>query len=196
MKEMFNILIRHNMTPNRFYVLWSMKEQVTTPYVNTDLELKLLKRDGYVLENNKISSEGKSLIKEVEAYFKIIKSKTSAKIMGEDFKKNMETYNEIFPNIRYKQTKKRARSAISNIEPAFRWFFKNHDYEWETIFAATKMYIKEKRQVNWDYARTSQYFIRKQQPDKTWESPLADFCESILSGEEDMNTNHFKEKVF
>ena len=43
--------------------------------------------------------------------------------------------------------------------------------------------------------RNSQYFIRKQSVDKTWESSLADWCLMIEDGIDEQDT-HFKDKVF
>jgi hypothetical protein len=42
--------------------------------------------------------------------------------------------------------------------------------------------------------RTSQYFVRKQNSDKTWDSDLATYCELINSGVDEVN-NYFKERV-
>jgi hypothetical protein len=57
----------------------------------------------------------------------------------------------------------------------FRWFFQNHDYSWETIFKAAKIYRNEQLEDNNDkYLKTSQYFIRKNE-----ESRLADYCYSV-----------------
>jgi hypothetical protein len=42
--------------------------------------------------------------------------------------------------------------------------------------------------------RTSQYFIRKQNTDKTWDSDLATYCELIISGEDEV-IDYFKERV-
>jgi len=43
--------------------------------------------------------------------------------------------------------------------------------------------------------RTSQYFIRKQGSDKTYDSELANYCDMLLNGSEDPSQTHFKEKV-
>jgi hypothetical protein len=43
--------------------------------------------------------------------------------------------------------------------------------------------------------QTSQYFIRKQSSDKTWNSTLADYCEIIESGEDIIDNSHFSENV-
>jgi hypothetical protein len=42
--------------------------------------------------------------------------------------------------------------------------------------------------------KNSQYFIRKQNTDKSWDSELADYCEIILQGEQE-EPNHFSDNV-
>ena len=166
MEEMFKILIRNNLPPNRFYMLWSVKEGVTAPLINAELEYKILKRDGWILEDGKISAEGKRVIKQAEAYFKVKKKKTSTQLMGNNFEENIKKYNELFPKIKF-PSGKAARSALGNLESAFRWFFQNYEYDWDLIFKATNVYLDEREAENWNYSRNSQYFVRKQNADKT-----------------------------
>ena len=42
--------------------------------------------------------------------------------------------------------------------------------------------------------RTSQYFIRKQNVDKTWESELANYCE-LINNNPDVDVVYFKDQV-
>lgn len=195
MDEMFKILIRNNITPNQFYVLWSIDQGTTTPTVNYKAELRLLRRYEWVDVDGKLTEKAKSIIRQVEAYFKVRKKKTSQQIMGDDFSDNITKYVELFPKIKFPSGKP-ARSAKKNLETAFRWFFENYDFSWETILKATGMYLDEKERDNWNYAQTSQYFIRKQNSDKTWGSALADYCQLVEDGGEDLDSNPFKEKVF
>jgi hypothetical protein len=44
--------------------------------------------------------------------------------------------------------------------------------------------------------RTSQYFIRKQSADKTYDSELANYCDMITNGETGIDDKHFSDKVF
>ena len=195
MKEMFNILIRNKLTPNRFYVLWAINQKLTTPLVNTEAELRILKRENWLSEDNKLTNSSKKLIKEIESHFKVIRKKSSTDLMGDGFLDNIKKFNLIYPNKKL-PSGQAARSAISNLESAFRWFFANNEFSWDTIFKATTQYINERERQNWNFTRKSQYFVRKQYPDKTWDSLLADFCTHIESGGENYDTNHFKEKVF
>ena len=55
-------------------------------------------------------------------------------------------------------------------------------------------YIEEYKLKNYEYMRTSQYFIRKQNADKSFESDLATYCDMLNEGSSD-EENIFKEKV-
>ena len=74
-------------------------------------------------------------------------------------------------------------------------FLKTFDYNWETVIKATAMYVDEYETSNYLYMQTSQYFIRKQAADKSWNSTLSDYCEIVLSGNDTSQGNHFSENV-
>jgi len=191
--EIYKILLRKSLTPNQFYVLYCMKENVTSNGVNISQELRKLKRDGWILGENKLSAQSLQLIKEIEGYFKVGKKKTNKEIMGDDFTTNLKLYNETFIRERL-PSGKAARSALGNIEPAFRWFFQNFEYDWETVLKATQLYVREYSNKK-QYQSSSQYVIRKQQTDKTWVSILADYCEIVESGEDMSQERVFATKV-
>ena len=71
----------------------------------------------------------------------------------------------------------------------------NHTYDWETVLMATKKYLDEYEANGYKYMRTSQYFIRKQEPDRSWSSELANYCDMYLNGTDSGNDYVFKEKV-
>ena len=58
-------------------------------------------------------------------------------------------------------------------------------YDWDTIFLATQKYISEYESKNFEYMRTAQYFIRKQNLDKSWDSDLATYCEFLKDNPDD-----------
>ena len=132
-------------------------------------------------------------MEEIEGYFKKSKKKTSKDLMGDSFLDNIKVYNEIFPNKKL-SSGKYARVNPKTLENAFRWFFEIYDYSWDVILQATNKYVDDYEIRRFEYMRTSQYFVRKQNIDKTWDSDLATYCDIILSGSEE-DTNYFKENV-
>lgn len=179
MEEIFNKLIEKELTPNNFYVLYCIKNN-TKPnnFVSSSLAVTKLKQEGWLDENLQLTSKSIIFTTEIDGYFKKAKKKTTKDLLGDNFTNNIKTYVEIFPN-RKLSSGKYARVNPKNLENSFRWFFENYEYDWNMIFKATKKYIYDYSLKNYEYMRTSQYFIRKQNTDKTYDSELADYCNMI-----------------
>jgi len=179
MEEIFNKLIKEELTPNSFYVLYSICNKIKPyKYVNSSLEVTKLKQEGWLEEDLSLSSKSIIFITEIDGFFKKAKKKTTKDLLGNNFTDNIQKYVEIFPN-RKLSSGKYARVNPKNLENSFRWFFENYDYDWDMIFKAAKKYIYDYSLKNYEYMRTSQYFIRKQNTDKTYDSELADYCNMI-----------------
>jgi hypothetical protein len=153
------------------------------------LELRNLVANQWLTPDNKLTPKSISLIDATEKLFSIQKKKTSNILMGKGHKENISKYRDMFPNIKL-PTGKAARAAVGNLEVAFRWFFEHFEYDWETIFVATARYINKHQKVEWQYMRTSQYFIRKDNL-----SDLADYCEIVLTGGDDEEERRHSVKV-
>jgi len=195
MDEIFNLLIKNNLSPNQLYILYCIKHKIkTNDFVNDALEVKRLQSSSWLGAD--LTLEGKSIIllQDLDGYFKTSKKKTSTSVMAENFMENIETYLDIFPKFKL-PSGKYARSDKKNLENNFKWFFESHSYSWETILDATRKYVDEYEVNGFKYMRTSQYFIRKQGSDKTYDSELANYCDMLLNGGEDPTQTHFKERV-
>ena len=194
MKEIYQIMLKNEISPNQVYLLDCIKENISSPLINVSLELRNLRKKGFIDGNNKLKNKAEKLLKDIRSYYEVNKEKTSKIILGDNFYENILIYRELFPVGRL-PSKKPARSSPKNLEVAFRWFFKNFDYNWETVIKATAMYVDEYETSNYLYMQTSQYFIRKQAADKSWNSTLSDYCEIVLSGNDTSQGNHFSENV-
>lgn len=196
--QIFNLISIQNLTPNQFYLLYCIRENVQSIGLNLHQELRVLNIGGFIhqdqAQNITISEKGHLLLSEVESYFKVQKKKTSTAIMGSDFAQKLVEYNELFPKMKL-PSGKLARAAVRNLETNFKWFFENHQYSWEIILKATAAYVDEFERKNWNYMRTSMYFIKKQDTDKSINSELADYCAMIESGGRVEPENHFSDKV-
>ena len=173
MIEIFNIFIQKKITPNQFYLLYSLKENVSPVGINLHVELRVLINDGWIthlervtLPRYELTPLSIDLIQQVETLFKTQKKKNNIQVLGDNYTENIEKYLLIFPKIKLPSGKP-ARTDKRNVETAFKWFFENHDYTWEVIFESTERYVAEFEKKNYLYMQTSQYFIRKQQSDKT-----------------------------
>lgn len=198
MMQMFNLISIQNLTPNQFYLLYCIRENVQSIGINLHQELRGLTVGGFIHQNEAevitISEKGNLLLSEVESYFKLQKKKTSTAIMGADFTEKLLQYNELFPKMKL-PSGKLARAAERNLETNFKWFFENYKYSWDIILKATAAYVDEYERRNWNFMRTSMYFIKKQEKDHSITSDLADYCAMIQSGGSVDTPNHFSDKV-
>lgn len=194
MQEVFNKLMRAGLTPNAFYVLYCMHYKIIPDKsVNASLEVARLKSGNYLTENLELSGDSLKFIQEIEGYFKKSKKKTSKTLMGDEFLENIKTYNECFPATKL-PSGVYARVNVKSLENAFRWFFEEFDYSWEVVIQATEKYVEEYSINRYNYMRNSQYFIRKQNTDKTWDSTLATYCDMISQDDYEPPV-FFKEKI-
>ena len=185
MTEIFTKIIENRLTPNTFYVLYCIKENIIPDkFINKELECTRLKNDLWITNNLELTSKSIIFIAEIEGYFKKSKKLTSKELMGDNFMLNIQAYVNIFPNKKL-SSGKYARVPAKNLESGFRWFFETYDYDWETIFQATQKYVGEYESKNYEYMRTAQYFLRKQNVDKSWDSDLATYCEYLKDSPDD-----------
>jgi hypothetical protein len=185
MKEIFKKLADMGITPNAFYILDCVKEGIVpNTYVKASLEVTRLIRDNWLTQDLELTDKSVIFTTEIDGYFKRSKKKTSIDLLGHNFMQNIEAYVHIFPNKKL-SSGKYARVPAKNLESGFRWFFETYDYDWETIFQATQKYVGEYESKNYEYMRTAQYFLRKQNVDKSWDSDLATYCEYLKDSPDD-----------
>ena len=200
MKEILDQITNSSLSPNQYYLLHCIKDGTAPICINTHLELRALELGQWIIPQQDaaplLTAKAEVILKEVDSHFGKSKKKISAKVVEPDFLDNCKKYNELIPNIKTPYGKY-ARASVANIEIAFKWFFSIHDYSWETILKATKAYVQEceKTSPSYKFLQTSQYFIRRQESDKSWRCELANWCTAVESGADFDNNNHFKDKV-
>lgn len=199
--EMFHMISEKNLTPNQFYLLCCLKENTASQNINLHVDLRSLIINGFVKDISDTSGKryelqptAISFIEKVNGFFRLHKKKTSNQAMGKGYEDKIQDYLNVFPKMKL-PSGKAARTDKKNVEVAFKWFFENHEYSWETIIQATTLYVDEYRRNNYKYMQTSQYFVRKMMSDRTWSSELANWCSNVESGDIDNEQDYFSEKV-
>lgn len=201
MMDMFGLITNQGLTPNQFYLLYFIKEGVSPVHVNIHQEVRAVIAKGFLRDNT--TAEGiqyellppaHTLIDQVESFFRVSKKKTNNQIMGTGYQEKVQEYLEVFPKMLL-PSGKAARSDKKNVETALKWFIENYEYSWDVILKASKLYVGEYELKNFLYMQTSQYFIRKQNADKSWASELANVCARVESGDIQHKQNYFSEKV-
>ena len=194
MVDIFNRLIKEDLMPNTYYVLHCLKEKVIpNKFVNKDLEISRLKSGNWLNDDLVLTAKSIIFTEEINSFFKKTKKKTVSALMGDDYIDRMLDYLEIFPN-RKLNSGKPARVNVKNLEGAFKWYFETYDYSLEIILKATEKYVSEYELKRYEYMRNSQYFIRKQNLDKSFESDLATYCELVISGADEVPT-YFRDNI-
>lgn len=187
MKALFDELSKSGITPNAFYILWCIYNKEKPSLQKINLELRSLVAGGYLHDDYIVSIKGISLLALGES-----QPMTPSPMSSMD--DNCDKFLNIFPKGKLPSGKP-ARVNKKNIEESFKWFFKNYTYDWDTILRATFYYIETYEKANYMYMKNSQYFIRKQNTDKSWDSELANYCEIIINGEDEDTSTHFSDNV-
>lgn len=177
MIDLFETIVSVGLTPNEAYLLFSINEKIQPKYVNVHQELRGLKEKGWIEGEYTLTEKSLQFVKE----FGTVKNKKKLPAQLEDprFLEYVKEFVEIFPKLTIPTSGKPARSNVKDLAGAFKWFFANHQYSWEQVMDATRNYVSHFESKNWYYMSTSQYFVRKQQNDKSVVSILADYCEQL-----------------
>lgn len=179
MVRLFTEIINDELTPNGLYFLMIVTEGTGVKGINYHLEKRLLETAGFI-ENNKITAKGHQAIEKYKKIYKEAFSKSSKKkkSFSPQDEEMIYQYRELFPKGMLPSGSP-ARQAYKELEKKFNWFFINYDYNWDTIIAATKLYINKYQQENYMYMKTSGYFILKNEKGVEV-STLATYCDMVL----------------
>jgi hypothetical protein len=195
MWELFQKILKANLTPNQSLILFGMKQGISLKQT-TQQDKDILVEEGYLVKKDSLytmTPQAKLLIVQLDNYFIKAKKKTDSQLMGKNFVDKINNYREIFPAKKLPSGKP-ARNNVKALGEAFRWFFETYDHTWEEVDKATRMYVNEYRDADYMYMQTSHYFICKQDKHRVKHSTLADYCDMIIEGVS-TEDDHFKEKV-
>lgn len=182
MEQLLKILLKNNITPDQFFCMVSLNDQINYPGINYEKECQVLMNKGFVTydEGYKLASRGKGFLFSVEKLFKKSKVKTEP---TPEFVNKIKSYVDLFPI--GKQGSQPIRCSAKSIVDRFQWFFSEFDYTWEEVLGATEAYIKACESNGYKYIRTAKNFVKKDENvgARTVSSILADWCESVRNDE-------------
>jgi hypothetical protein len=190
MKKFFETISLKNLNPNQIYLLYCIKECREPDNINVYVDARALKSMGYIDKDLFLTDSGKSLLQELDSFFKA-KAPKKEFVLDDDF---VSSYLELWPSVKL-PSGKYAKSDKKNIISNLKWFFENYSYSHSTVLKATAAYIDEYAANNYKYMRTSQYFIRKSDTDKSVSSELANYCSLIDDNDYKPPTTDFEDKV-
>lgn len=187
MEKLFNHILKHGLTPNGLYLLYNMREKVSTILINHTVELAKLLAGGWITQNKELTSKATDLLVEVEAYFKKTRAKVQKAVLGADCRPYVEQYRSLWP-AGLLPSGSPGRQSVPKLTDAFEWFFQNYpEYaDWNLILTVAEKYVSLFADQEYRGLRTSKYFIQKQDPlTKKFSSDLADYCGLYLDNEEE-----------
>lgn len=196
MWEFFNAMSKHGISPNECLFLFGINKKITSSYLQGNESVNLIKKGLIKLGDDKffyLTLEGKNIVKHLNVLYTKKMKHSDIELLGKNFKEMVNKYREIFPAKKL-PSGKLARNNVKTLIENFRWFFSTYEHKWEDILKATKMYVDEYSKTEYQYMKTSQYFISKQDKHKIKISELADYCDMAKEGLQN-NDDHFKEKV-
>lgn len=198
MWEFFNKIQSYDISPNECLYLFSLREKITPSRLKNEFNQiqTILLDKGLIKSKDNIyvlSEAGERVVRDLQVFYTKKSKQTNIQLMGEQFKNMVTQYRELFPKKKL-PSGKLARNNVNTLIDNFRWFFSEFDYSWEEVLKATRQYVKEYRNKDWQYMKTSQYFISKQDKHRVKVSELADYCDMIRDGVQ-ISDDHFKDKV-
>ncbi len=177
MEKIFKKIVNYGMTPNQLYVLYCISKGVEPVNVNLHVETRPLKKSGMIDKTTlMITPLGMDVLNDVQK--DDVKPASKKPVVETDM---ILMYLELWPRIKLPSGKP-ARSDKRNIETKFKWFFANYSYSWDMVLKATQMYVEEYEAKGYKFMRTSEYFIRKSDSDKSVQSELANYCSLLDLG--------------
>lgn len=184
MKKLFEFLIANKITPNGFFTLFTLSQQLGyTGYIRSDLEINKLEKELFVKKNDitqryEVTSKGIVLLKEAER----LMSRVKKTIVTKEWDEKIVQYNELFPKGKRNDSTVGYRRNPKELKDTFIWFFdKYSEYNWDDVLEITKKYI-DSFGDDYTYLQNAKYFIKKSDVNKTISSTLADLIYNVREG--------------
>jgi hypothetical protein len=183
MRELFQLFKDNELTPNGYYVLHCIENNVIMDLnLAYSTEMHRLKLQGFLDEKSNLTEKGIMVLNQIN---KVEPKKTNKEAITADFKSNLLKYRELFPTT--KEAGRPVRSTLVDLEPRMQWFFRTYtEYTWDMVLNATQKYI-ESQSGDYRYCMTSAYFIKKDDKNRSTLSTLATWCEAENDEQPDSN---------
>lgn len=174
-----------------------MKKEIKTPEEFFEENFKGLK-DVMIQDENIYLFYKDLIITCIDEYHKQFKPKKEPKVKIEIDQDMVVQFNDMFPKGKAKKTNKYMRCNITEVSKSFERFFKDYDFDWQTIFTATQAYLDAEEDTGNEWTLRSKYFVTKLK-DSTLVSELAEWCSRTLEGgyfEGNESKGGFEPKVY
>lgn len=177
--DLTTLVDKLGLTPNGLYVLICLQKGIAPQIVDVAEEKKQLSQDGF-LDGDALTEKALDVLARLTYLSRTGRNKTQLKT--EDRAK-IELYRLLFPPGKLPSGSS-SRSSINELKPRFEWFFTQYPqfHDWNLVLQATALYIDEYEPRGFEFMRSSENFIYKQDLNKIMKSLLADYCQMVLDG--------------
>lgn len=185
MKELFNLISLHKITPNQFYMLYCIETGMVSGLMNQEGELRLLRYSNFITQENVLTQKAKDVLLHAEAMFVKAKKKVVKMTLGTEAPEMIEKFRQLFPTGQPAVHGKTIRNSPKELLDKMIWFFTEYpDYtDWDLIFQATTNFVADSFKQQHKYLCQSKYFISKRDTySGVYSSELATYCQEILDG--------------
>jgi hypothetical protein len=188
----FRYCIDNNYSPNELFMLYCIKKAITKKpsSINESLQIRNLVTNGLILANGSITDKGNEVLKKILA---IAEPKKEQVLVSLEFAKN---YLSVFPK-GILPSGVPSRMPIKQIQKDLSWFLSTYsEYTEDIVMRAASYYVENFARNDYAYMKNSKYFIAKTQPNKIIYSTLAEYCQLIVEGIDDVDDiPEFKTRV-
>ena len=185
MKELFQLLKQKNLSPNGYYILYSLqnKEKLDLK-ISYSAEITKLKYNEFLDESVNLTNEAILILEEACCLFSNQPKEIQKETVSE-FTENVKKYREIFPpGLKHNRM---LRTGIMELSPRFVWFFKTYpQITWDEVFLATEKYV-DSFGKDLTYCKSASYFIKKEDKTRNLISDLATWCEGLTEEDSEVS---------
>lgn len=190
--KLIKLLEKNNLRPHHWDVLLSIEGKSKASFDKEGKLYLFLKDNGWVL-NDTLTQKSENLLSRIENMFKAQAKPSASEVLGADYKDKLKEYVEIFPKGKLPSGKP-ARVALSMLEKNMVWLFQeSNEVTWDKVMVATKAYVSEFRSKNYEFMRTSYYFIKREERSGGITSDLLTYIEN---GTEEKKELEIKFNIF
>lgn len=200
MEKVFDLLYKHNVTPNGWLVLTWVRDRIQRlEYINDQTERYRLEKTGHLIADNTGSFPVFKLTKKGEGLLQAVDKKLLHHYAGkstdkpddqrkEEWKPFIQQFNQLWPAGKRTNSSGYYRCNENELFERFLWFFDEYpEYSWEEILEAAKRYVSPfHTSMDFTYLQSAKYFIKKEDKNKTVTSNLADNLYNIRSGNDQL----------
>jgi hypothetical protein len=181
MKELFNHILLHKVTPNQLFLMHCIRTKTAASTLDVNVEAPPLIKNGWLTPTFKLTQKAEDLLNYGESLFTKVKKMVSASVLGADGTQKIEEWRKIWPPGRPARHGKLISTNVKELEQKFIWFFNNYpQFNWDMVMAATQFYVDDQRLQGYEYIQVSKYFVCKHDIlTREVKSDLASYCDDL-----------------